>query len=178
MSRLAQTSPCGLQCPDQHRLLFSRHFRVQLRPLWCRHVEGQHSLLLSRQVQVQLGGPCCVDTSRCSKGPRNPDTSRCVSGPYGIDMSRPAQTNVVWTRPGVGLCFADKSRCTTCLCSIGTSKSSKGSCCAATSRCSPGLCGVQVQVQHMALYYRHVKEQQSLLLCSQVQGQHRLLFSR
>jgi hypothetical protein len=57
-------------------------------------------------------------------------------------MSRPAQAPVVQALPGAGLCFADKSRCSTCLCSVGTSRSSKGSCYAATSRCSSGPCGV------------------------------------
>jgi hypothetical protein len=33
-------------------------------------------------------------------------------------------------------------RCSTCLCCIGISRSSKGSCCAGTSRCSTWPCGV------------------------------------
>jgi hypothetical protein len=90
--------PEGLKCPDQHRLLFSRHLRVQFIPLLC--------IDTSRVSR----GSFCPDKSRCSsRGPCGVDTSRCISGPYGIDMSRPAQAPVVRTCPGVGLCFADTS---------------------------------------------------------------------
>ncbi len=46
--------------PDHHRLLFTRHVQVQLRPLWCRHVQPSTDSCLP---------DCGVDTSRPSQSP-------------------------------------------------------------------------------------------------------------
>jgi hypothetical protein len=98
----AAQAPVNVQ--EKHRLLLSRsrNIQVQLRPLWCRHLQEQYST-----------GSCCPDKSRCSSGSCGVNRARCSTGFCSVDTSRRSlgPYGVGTFKCSAGLCSADTSRC-------------------------------------------------------------------